>query len=50
MDLLFSDEEGIGLSILRSEVGNGLNMPTIHPDKDTWILLLSARTMGYESS
>lgn len=36
MDLLFSNEKGIGLSILRSEVGSGLNMPTIHPDKDTW--------------
>lgn len=36
MDLLFSDEKGIGLSILRSEVGNGLNMPTIHPDINTW--------------
>lgn len=36
MDLLFSDENGIGLSILRSEVGSGLNMPTIHPDIDTW--------------
>lgn len=36
MDLLFSDENGIGLSILRSEVGNGLNMPTIHPDINTW--------------
>lgn len=36
MDLLFSSENGIGLSILRSEVGNGLNMPMIHPDKDTW--------------
>lgn len=36
MDLLFSDKKGIGLSILRSEVGNGLNMPTIHPDINTW--------------
>ena len=36
MDLLFSGEKGIGLSILRSEVGNGLNMPTIHPDPETW--------------
>lgn len=36
MDLLFSKEKGIGLSILRSEVGNGLNMPTIHPDIETW--------------
>ncbi|MDD7044697.1 MAG: glycoside hydrolase [Peptoniphilaceae bacterium] len=36
MDLLFSKDDGIGLSILRSEVGSGLNMPTIHPDKDTW--------------
>lgn len=36
MDLLFSDENGIGLSILRSEVGSGLNMPTIHPDINTW--------------
>lgn len=36
MDLLFSKTEGIGLSILRSEVGSGLNMPTIHPDKHTW--------------
>lgn len=36
MDLLFSRENGIGLSIMRNEVGNGLNMPTIHPDPDTW--------------
>lgn len=36
MDLLFSQEDGIGLSILRSEVGSGLNMPTINPEKDTW--------------
>lgn len=36
MDLLFSQENGIGASILRSEVGNGLNMPTIQPDPQTW--------------
>lgn len=36
MDLLFSQENGIGASILRSEVGNGLNMPTIQPDPETW--------------
>lgn len=36
MDLLFSQTKGIGLSILISEVGNGLNMPTTHPDEKTW--------------
>lgn len=36
MDLLFSRDKGIGLSILRCEVGNGLNMPTIEPQKGVW--------------
>lgn len=36
MDLLFSKENGVGFSIMRSEIGAGQNMPTIHPDKDTW--------------
>ncbi|MEG0692787.1 MAG: glycoside hydrolase [Oscillospiraceae bacterium] len=31
MDLLFSQDKGIGLSVLRCEVGSGLNMPTIEP-------------------
>jgi glucuronoarabinoxylan endo-1,4-beta-xylanase len=36
MDLLFSQEKGIGLSMLRCEVGNGLNMPTIEPEDGVW--------------
>ena len=36
MDLMFSKDRGIGLSILRCEVGNGLNMPTINPERDVW--------------
>lgn len=36
MDLLFSQNNGIGLSILRGEVGCGRNMSTIHPDAQTW--------------
>ncbi|MFU0800529.1 MAG: cellulosome protein dockerin type I [Xylanivirga thermophila] len=36
MDLLFSQSKGIGLSILRCEVGNGLNMPTIEPEDGVW--------------
>jgi|GEM_PF-1009268 len=36
MDLLFSDDGGIGLSILRCEVGSGLNMPTIEPQDGVW--------------
>ncbi|WP_312640434.1 glycoside hydrolase [Hydrogenoanaerobacterium sp.] len=36
MDLLFSQDNGIGLSILRCEVGNGLNMPTIEPQDGVW--------------
>ena len=36
MDLLFTDDKGIGLTILRCEVGNGLNMPTINPREGVW--------------
>lgn len=37
MDLLFSQDKGIGLSMLRCEVGNGLNMPTIEPQDGVWV-------------
>lgn len=46
MDLLFDKEKGIGLSILRSEVGNGLNMPTINPEKVSGILRLISLSNG----
>lgn len=36
MDLLFSKDNGIGLSLLRCEVGNGRNMPTIEPQDGVW--------------
>lgn len=36
MDLLFSQTNGIGLSILRCEVGSGLNLPTIEPQDGVW--------------
>lgn len=36
LDLLFSQENGIGLSILRAEVGAGLNLPTIEPQDGVW--------------
>ena len=36
MDLMFSRDKGIGMSILRCEVGNGLNMPTINPEPGVW--------------
>lgn len=36
LDLLFSQEKGIGLSILRAEVGAGLNLPTIEPEDGVW--------------
>ncbi len=36
MDLLYSKENGIGLSIVRTEIGCGESKPTIEPEKGVW--------------
>ncbi|MDA3731930.1 hypothetical protein PBV87_10610 [Niameybacter massiliensis] len=47
MDLLFSQEKGIGLSLLRTEIGCGESKPTIEPENNVWYTDGDPRELWY---
>ncbi|MEG2087515.1 MAG: glycoside hydrolase [Angelakisella sp.] len=47
MDLLYSQTGGIGLSILRTEIGCGESKPTVEPSKGVWDYTGDPRELWY---